>query len=209
MIKLLIFDLWQTLAYRDVAYSTTSKMLEETKAKIPKEKFVKIFEESVQTRRWSSKLDAYKNLCKNMGLETTKANIDLLTKIRDAAEAETKLYPYAVPMLNQLRKQGYKTGLISNSSVFAVEWITKRTNLLNHIDYPLFSFDVGVVKPNLKFFEEMLRISACKPEETIMIGDKLNDDVTPPKKLGMNAILFRNYEQLKKELADSFQICII
>ncbi|HLD49006.1 MAG TPA: HAD-IA family hydrolase [archaeon] len=207
MIKLIIFDLWQTLAYRDVEYSTTSKMLEETGISIPKEKFVKIFEESLQTKKWESKFEAYKSLCKNMGLKTTKDMIKLLMSIRDKAESETKLYSHTIFMLKQLRDQGYKTGLISNSSVFAIEQIKKKTDLLNYIDYPLFSFDVGVIKPNLKFFRAMLNISKCKPKETIMIGDKLNDDVIPPKSLGMSAILFKDYEQLKKELT-SFGIFI-
>lgn len=48
MIKLIIFDLWQTLAYRNVNYSTTSKMLEKTKITIPKKEFTKVFENSLQ-----------------------------------------------------------------------------------------------------------------------------------------------------------------
>jgi len=200
MIKLVIFDLWQTLAYRDVEYSTTSMMLEKTGADIPKDKFVKIFEESLQTKKWESKFKAYRNLCKNMGLKTTEYNIKLLRDIRDKAEEETKLYSHTMPMLKKLRKEGYKTGLISNSSVFAVEQIKQKTNLLEHIDYPLFSFDVGVIKPNLKFFTKMLEICKCKPEETIMIGDKLNDDVIPPKKIGMKALQYKDYETLKKDL---------
>ena len=200
MIKLVIFDLWQTLAYRDVEYSTTSMMLEKTGADIPKDKFVKIFEESLQTKKWESKSKAYRNLCKNMGLKTTEHNIKLLRDIRDKAEEETKLYPHTIPMLKQLRKDGYKTGLISNSSIFAVEQIKQKTELLEYIDYPLFSFDVGVIKPNLKFFTKMLEICKCKPEETIMIGDKLNDDVIPPKKIGMKALQYKDYETLKKDL---------
>ena len=134
MIKLIIFDLWQTLAYRDVEYRTTTKMLEETDVDIPKDKFVKIFEESLQTKKWKSKFEAYKNLCRNMGLETSEQNVNLLIDIRDKAEDETKLYHYTIPMLKQLRKQGYKTGLISNSSVFAVEQIKNKTDLLNYIN---------------------------------------------------------------------------
>jgi FMN phosphatase YigB (HAD superfamily) len=53
----------------------------------------------------------------------------------------------------------------------------------------------------------MLKITKCKPEETIMIGDKLNDDVIPPRSIGMNAILFKNYEQLKLDL-EKFGVCI-
>lgn len=207
MIKLIIFDLWQTLAYRDVEYSTTSEMLKATGCSIPKEKFVKVFEESIQTRKWNSKKEAYENLCKNMGLEATKENIELLMKIRDKAEEKTRLYAHTIPLLTQLNKQGYKTGLISNSSIFAVEQIKRKTELLRHIDYPLFSFDVGVIKPDIKFFQEMLKLSKCGPEECIMIGDKLKDDVEPPKSIGMNAILFIGYEQLKKELF-SFGILI-
>ena len=201
MIKTIIFDLWQTLVYRNVNYSTTSRMLEKTGVKISKKKFVKIFEESVQTRKWKSKFEAYKNLCKNMRLETTEQNVNLLMDLRDKAEAQTKLYKHSISILKQLKKQGYKTGLISNTSVFAIKQIKKKTNLLKYIDYPLFSYDAGVIKPNLKFFKKMLKISKCKPEETIMIGDKLNDDVIPPRTIGMNAIHFRNYNQLKKELA--------
>ncbi len=201
MIKLIIFDLWQTLAYRNVGYSTTSVMLEKTKAAIPKKKFVKIFENSLQTRKWKSKFKAYENLCRNMGLETTKKNISLLMRIRDKAEKETKLYPHTLPMLKKLRKKGYKLGLISNSSVFAVAQLKRKTKLLDCMDYPLFSFDVGVVKPNLKFFRKMLKLAKCKPEEAIMVGDKLDDDVLPPKKLGMHSILYTDYENLKKEMA--------
>ena len=200
MIKLIVFDLWQTLAYRD-AESTTSEMLKKTGVKIPKDKFVKIFEKSIQTKKWRSKFRAYKNLCGNMGLEITNSNINLLRNIRDKAEAKTKLYVHSIPMLKQLRNQRYKIGLISNSSVFAIEQVKRKTNLLNYVDYPLFSFDVGVIKPNFKLFGEMLKKSKCKPKETMMIGDKLKDDIIPAKNIGINTILFKNYTQLKKKLS--------
>jgi putative hydrolase of the HAD superfamily len=200
MIKLIIFDLWQTLAYRDIEYSTTSEMLKQTGANIPKEEFIKIFESSLQTKKWNSKFEAYENLCKNMGLETTSENVNLLMQIRDKAEEETKLFPHTIQMLKQLKSKGYKIGLISNSSIFAIEKVKEKTDLLDYINYPLFSFDVGVIKPDLKFFKEMFKVSGCKPEETIMIGDKKKDDVLPPRELGMNSILYEDYEQLKEEL---------
>lgn len=200
MIKLIIFDLWQTLAYRDVDYSTTSKMLEKTKISIPKKKFVKIFERSIQTKKWTSKYRAYRNLCKNMGLKITEQNVKLLMSIRDKAEARTKLYSHTLPMLKQLKNQGYKIGLISNTSIFGIKKVNKKTKLLKYIDYSLFSFEAGVIKPDLKIFKKMLEISKCKPKETIMIGDKPHDDVIPPKKLGMNAILYKDYKTLKKDL---------
>ena len=45
----------------------------------------------------------------------------------------------------------------------------EKTAILDYIDYPLFSFGLGTIKPDLAFFEKMLEITACKPEETIMV----------------------------------------
>lgn len=201
MIKLIVFDLWDTLAYRDIGYSTTTKILEETGVNIPKKKFVKIFEKSIQRKRWKSKFEAYKNLCKNMELETTNENVNILMKIRDRAVARTKPYPHTIPMLRKLRKQGYKIGLISNSSVFDVEQIKKRVKILEHIDYPLFSYDVGVIKPHPLVFKRMLEITKVKPNEAIMIGDDADDDIKPAKKLGLNTIHFTNYRELKRDFS--------
>jgi len=199
MIKLIIFDLWKTLAYKDVHDSSLKEMLKLTGVKIPKSKFVKIFEESVQTKKWKSEFAAYKNLCDHMGIEHTKENVNLLMKIRDKAEAKAKLFPHTISMLKQLRKKGYKIGLVSNSSVFAVKQLKKKTNLLKYIDYPYFSYDVRVIKPDVKAFRKMLKKAKCRPEEAIMIGDKPKDDIIPEKKMGLNTILFKNYKQLKKD----------
>lgn len=207
MIKLIIFDLRKTLAYRDVEKSSTTQILEQTWASLPKKDFVKIFENSVQTKKRTNKYEAYENLCKNMGLPMTKDNMNLLINIRDYAESQSKLYLHTIPMLKQLRKLWYKIWLLSNSSIFAVEVLKRKTNLLDYIDYPLFSFEVGTIKPDLAFFEKMLEITACKPEEVIMVWDKLHDDVLPPRELGMNSILFENYEQLKSDFA-SFGIVL-
>lgn len=202
MAKLIVFDLWQTLAYREVDYSTRVKILEKTGLDLTRDKLLKVYERSVQTKKWQSKYAAYKNFCKNLGLPTTKENVGLLMKIRDEVEARTKLYPFVIPLLKQLRKQGYKIGIASNSSVFVIEIIKKKTDLLDYIDYPLFSFDVGTIKPDLKIYKELLKMAGCQPEEALMIGDSLENDVLAPKSLGMKAIHFKNYEQLKEELVD-------
>ena len=200
MIKLIVFDIRKTIAYRDVPESSSKTMWRITESSIPYPEFVKIFENSLQTKKWDSKFDAYANLCKNINLPVTDVNVNFLMSIRDYAESKTKEYDYTIPMLKQLKEAGYKIGLISNSSVFAAEQIKSKTSILDYVDYPLFSFDVGTIKPALNIFEKMLEISWCKPEEVIMIWDKMWDDIVPPRELWMNSCLFENYEQLKKDL---------
>lgn len=200
MIKLIVFDIRKTIAYRDLPENSSKTIRKTIKSQIPYPKFVKIFEKSLQTKKWDSKFDAYANLCKNINLPVTDENVNLLMSMRDAAESKTKEYEHTIPMLKQLKDSWYKIWLISNSSVFEIEHLKERTKILDYVDYPLFSFDIGIIKPNPKIFEKMLKISWYKPEEIIMIWDKLVDDVRPPRELWMNSCLFENYEQLKKDL---------
>lgn len=199
-IKLIIFDLWDTLAHRTIGYHSVDKLLEVTESKIPKREFLKIFESSLQTRRWPSKYAAYENLCRNMGLPTTKENVERLMKIRDDAEATTTEFEFTNELLSKLKQKGYKLALLTNSSTFAIDQARARTRIFDYMDYEIITYDVGVIKPDKKIFLEALRQAGCKPEEAVMIGNTLADDIEPAKALGMRAILLTNYKELKKEL---------
>jgi len=199
MIKLVVFDLWQTLAYREASYRITSEILKKFHPHLSKKRLVKVFEESVQTKKWKSEYKAFEKLCKDLEIGTSKETVRLLMSLRDYANSKTKLYPHTLPMLKQLKKKGYKIGLLSNSSVFDVKYLKKATPLLKFIDYPLFSFKTGKIKPDLGLFRRLLGIARCKPEEAIMVGDKRTDDILPAKKIGMNVIHFKNYKKLRKD----------
>ena len=103
MIKLIVFDIWKTIAYRDLSESSSKTIRKTIKSQIPYPKFVKIFEKSLQTKKWDSKFDAYANLCKNINLQVTDENVNLLMSMRDDAENKTKEYEYTIPMLKQLK----------------------------------------------------------------------------------------------------------
>lgn len=200
MISLIIFDFWKTLGYRDVPESSLKQMLRLTNSSIPHKEFVKIFESALQTKKWDSKFDAYAHLCEKMELPITQENVNVLMSIRDTAEECVKPFDHTLSMLQQLKESGYKIGIISNCSIFAYEKIKEKTTILDYIDYPLFSFEAGTIKPDLAIYRKMLEITGYQPEETIMIGDNQGDDVLPPREIGMHSCLFENYEQLKKDL---------
>ncbi len=111
-----------------------------------------------------------------------------------------EVFPHAVPMLKKIRKQGIRTGLITNSGKFGIRQIKKSTKILENIDFPIFSFETGLSKPDTRLFKEILKRAKCAPGEAVMVGDKLIDDIAPAKIVGMNAIQFTTYENLKKEL---------
>lgn len=200
MIKLIVFDLWDTLAYKYTKVGGTRHLIRVMKPGIARKKFVKIFENSLQTKRWRSKYAAYQDLCRKVGFPATRENIQMLIKLRNHSESKTGLFKHTLPMLKKLRK-GYRIGLISNTSIFATSKLKKKTRLFDNIDHLLFSYDAGMIKPDPRIFRKMLGIAKVKPSEAIMIGDKMDDDVRASRRVGMNAIHFQGYEKLKKRLA--------
>ncbi|MEM4366737.1 MAG: HAD family hydrolase [Candidatus Anstonellales archaeon] len=198
MIKLVAFDLWRTLAYRDYPGGTFARICNETGINIGRKEYNRIYEETMQKRIWNSKEEAYASLCRGLGIN--EENSKKIMQIRDEAESKAKLFPHVLPMLAQLRKS-YKIGLISNTSVFAAEQLRQKTDLMDYIDFPVFSFDVGAAKPDPAIYLKALSLAGCKPEEAVMVGDSEDADVIAPRKLGMHAILYTDYESLKKDFA--------
>lgn len=54
-------------------------------------------------------------------------------------------------------------------------------------------------KPNPKYYEELLQKLGLKPEECIMVGNDVEEDMIPAKKLGMQGFLLTNCLINKKE----------
>ena len=45
-----------------------------------------------------------------------------------------------------------------------------------------------MAKPDKKIFEMALNRAGCRPEQAMMIGDRIDNDIIPAKKLGMKTI---------------------
>jgi putative hydrolase of the HAD superfamily len=93
-------------------------------------------------------------------------------------------------MLSQLKKAGCKTGLISDCSVEApVVW--KSTPFTTLIDFPVFSCEVGVKKPDQKIFLLALEKLNTQPQDCLYVGDGSSKELSGALKVGMNPVLIR------------------
>ncbi len=198
MIKLIIFDLWHTLAQPYNTPDTLHSTFEFFQPKLSREKLRKTFENSTQKKIWKSEFNMYKNFLKNIKVKATKEAVNVIMAIREYEKSKAMLYRHVMPMLKKLKKQGYKLALLSNSTCFDCEHLERDTKFIEYFDYPFFSFQHGMVKPNPKIFKQLLKKTKCKPEEAIMIGDNLIDDTIPARRLGLNSIHYKNYKQLKR-----------
>ncbi|MCL5433170.1 MAG: HAD family phosphatase [Patescibacteria group bacterium] len=102
-------------------------------------------------------------------------------------------------IVEKLKKNGYRLGLLS---VHAKEWVEhceQKFNYHNLFHSTMYSFEVGVCKPELKAFELILKKLKVTPQECVFVDDWLKN-IEAAKKLNINTIHFQNPNQLKTEL---------
>lgn len=96
------------------------------------------------------------------------------------------LYPQTKEILEQL-VQEYKLGIIANQ-LPGLEERLKDFGILDYFDAIFSSADLGLAKPNPAIFRLALQKSNCLPHQAIMIGDRLDNDIVPAKRIGMKTI---------------------
>ena len=99
-----------------------------------------------------------------------------------------RLFPGAVDVLEHLRAQGIKLGMITNGSQIRQRRKIEQFQLAPHFDYILVEEEFGAGKPDERVYHHMLAQLDVRAADTWMIGDKLHWDVLPPQRLGMVGI---------------------
>ena len=60
--------------------------------------------------------------------------------------------------------------------------------MLQYIDMVVASAEEGVAKPDKRIFEIALNKSGCKACDSVMIGDRIDNDIVPANLLGMHTV---------------------
>lgn len=115
----------------------------------------------------------------------------------EALEKTYLPYPEVVELAKRLRKE-YKTGLLSNTEDAGVKMI-KQQGLEENFDKTVYSCVVGLIKPDEKIYQIMLKKLRVKAEEAVFIDDK-KINIEGAKKAGMKGLVFLNYQKLIQDL---------
>ena len=116
-------------------------------------------------------------------------------------ELET-LYKEAPAVIKAL-SQKYELGIIANQLDGLKERL-ESFGLLQYFKYIISSWDVQVMKPDIRIFEYALDKANCIPQDACMIGDRLDNDILPAKSLGMKTVWIKQgFGALQKPLSKS------
>lgn len=99
---------------------------------------------------------------------------------------DEKLYPDAEECLKKL-KEKYQIGVIANQSLGTKDRL-KAFGILKYIDLVIASAEEGVSKPDPQIFETALERAGCRPGNAVMVGDRLDNDINPAKRLGFTTV---------------------
>lgn len=98
-----------------------------------------------------------------------------------------KPYANTESVLKRLSVKGYHLGVIANQRLGTKDRLSN-WGLLKYFDIVLASAEEGISKPDIEIFHRALTAAKCVPDNAVMIGDRLDNDIAPAKKVGMKTV---------------------
>lgn len=96
-----------------------------------------------------------------------------------------------IPVLQSLRQQEYKIGLITNSMM--PMWMRdielKAYSLMDYFDVRITSGDTGYIKPHPIIYQKALGLLDVAPEEAVFVGDRPDYDIAGANDAGLTSVL--------------------
>ncbi|MFN2590508.1 MAG: HAD family hydrolase [Actinomycetota bacterium] len=93
-------------------------------------------------------------------------------------------------VLTDLAGRGYRMGLVSNVTLLPnlMRADLDRLAIGPMLQATVFSSEIGVRKPDPRIFGEALERLGSDPAETVFVGDRLYDDITGARSVGMRTV---------------------
>jgi putative hydrolase of the HAD superfamily len=107
--------------------------------------------------------------------------------------------PVMVAWQRKLKQRGLLTAILSNISDNVLESVEREFDWIHRFDVLVWSYQLGIIKPNPAIYRYTLGKLGTQPEETLFIDDK-RPNVEAARALGIQAIEYSSVEQLREEL---------
>lgn len=117
---------------------------------------------------------------------------------------DEKPYKETEHVLKTLFEKGYHIGVIANQAL-GTEKRLENWELMKYIELVVASAEEGVAKPDIEIFLRAFKRANCSPENSVMIGDRIDNDIEPANKLGMKTIWIKQGFSVYQKSVNEFQ----
>jgi putative hydrolase of the HAD superfamily len=101
----------------------------------------------------------------------------------------------------RLQEAGLRTGILSNMPRDVLELIETRFPWLDRFEVKIFSCDIGANKPEAEIYSACLAAFGLEAGKLLFLDDVL-ENVQGAESAGFKAVLFRNYDDVLRRIAD-------
>jgi putative hydrolase of the HAD superfamily len=109
-------------------------------------------------------------------------------EFRCATTEKLALRDYAPQLLAELRSNGIRLGLLSNTEAILTRFDLERLRLGDSFEAVVLSSEVGTEKPSTDIYRAALERLSVGPDESVMVGDNWSTDVEGALRVGMRAL---------------------
>jgi len=109
-------------------------------------------------------------------------------------EVTLKKLPHFDEVLTELKRRGFKLGIITNTTTSREEHVRtalRKIDAEKYFNAIVTSVDVGHDKPDERIFVTALRKLRVKPKEAAMVGNRVSTDIVGANRIGMKTILLK------------------
>jgi len=141
-----------------------------------------------------SNLDViWKEVCKN-----SKNNFEV-SELQKFYESGVSINENVLMFAKDLKKKGFDIVILSNESKEGMKAKIEKFKLKKIFSKIYCSAFLGMVKPDKKIFNYVLKDLNLKSKEVIFIDDR-EENIDSAEKLGIKSILFKDLNKLKKDI---------
>ena len=112
----------------------------------------------------------------------------------------------SVYRLVNILRAGYKIAMLSNINFLHYEYLKKNFPVFGVFDKIFLSFELGLVKPDKKIYENVIAAMRVSPQEIFYTDDR-PELVQSANSLGIKGHCFSDFQQLIRDIRDS-EVCL-
>jgi HAD superfamily hydrolase (TIGR01509 family) len=127
-------------------------------------------------------------LSERLGTQETLLGDALAAHFRERVVRHLGFLPGALDALAAARRAGARTALLTNGPGHVQRPKVEQFGLAAHVDFVGITGEIGHWKPSPEAFLHVLARLGVAPHEAAMVGDSLDFDIEPARRLGMRTV---------------------
>ena len=139
----------------------------------------------------------WEKFSRDAGLDLGPGELDEINRLD--ARMWTSQNPAMVAWQQRLKQRGLLTAILSNMGDTVLEKIEREFQWIVDFDVLVWSYQLGIAKPDPAIYRHTLQQLGTAPEETLFLDDKLVN-IAAARALGINAIQFTTIDRLRDDL---------